>query len=154
MDGTLFWIQPECGSGQIQENSSGPQMVCHECGFELCFTHDVPWHQDLTCEQYDANRSPSRATKKYLRRNTKQCPGCTFHIEKIDGCNHMICSECQCNFCWSCSGQEGRHTSACEDHHYDDDDVSGSDNDVELGSDNDVDNFSWIDRFGSGSDSA
>ena len=29
-------------------------MACHKCQRRSCFTHDVPWHSGLTCDQYDA----------------------------------------------------------------------------------------------------
>ena len=32
----------------------------------------------------------------------RECPGCSVMIEKMDGCNHMTCSNCNTHFCWIC----------------------------------------------------
>ncbi|CAG8576764.1 10699_t:CDS:2 [Ambispora leptoticha] len=44
---------PECGSGQ--EHTTGddePIMTCIACHSKSCFTHDVPWHKDHTCDEF------------------------------------------------------------------------------------------------------
>lgn len=33
---------------------------------------------------------------------SKQCPNCKSWLQKLDGCNKMTCSKCQCYFCWLC----------------------------------------------------
>lgn len=33
---------------------------------------------------------------------SKQCPNCRSWLQKLDGCNKMTCSKCQCYFCWLC----------------------------------------------------
>jgi len=30
------------------------------------------------------------------------CPNCSVHIQKLDGCSHMVCSKCKYEFCWLC----------------------------------------------------
>ena len=43
-----------CGSGQIHEASDGaPIVTCVKCHGKYCFRHRVPWHQTLSCEEYD-----------------------------------------------------------------------------------------------------
>jgi len=32
----------------------------------------------------------------------RRCPNCKYFIEKTDGCNSMICSQCETNFCYAC----------------------------------------------------
>lgn len=33
---------------------------------------------------------------------TKACPTCGVRIEKVEGCNHVICSNCHDHMCWIC----------------------------------------------------
>lgn len=37
-----------------------------------------------------------------IENTSKKCPKCTSWLQKIDGCNKMTCSKCQCYFCWLC----------------------------------------------------
>ncbi|CAI2179038.1 92_t:CDS:2 [Funneliformis geosporum] len=96
-----------CGSGQIHfEGDDAPIMTCEACGEKSCYTHDVPWHKDLTCDEYDVNRrGEDEATQDMLDRETKPCPKCGVRIIKYEGCNHMTCriSSCKYEFCWLCS---------------------------------------------------
>jgi len=45
----------------------------------------------------------------------KKCPGdnCTAYIEKISGCNHMVCERCRCDFCFECLGRRDQGHSPC-----------------------------------------
>uniref|UniRef100_A0A146KLQ7 RBR-type E3 ubiquitin transferase n=2 Tax=Lygus hesperus TaxID=30085 RepID=A0A146KLQ7_LYGHE len=38
----------------------------------------------------------------WLDRNAKNCPKCNAPIQKISGCNHMVCWKCKTSFCWHC----------------------------------------------------
>ncbi|XP_075712664.1 E3 ubiquitin-protein ligase RNF14-like [Rhinoderma darwinii] len=40
--------------------------------------------------------------REWLEENSKPCPHCEAPIEKIDGCNKMICTSCKQYFCWLC----------------------------------------------------
>ncbi|CAH1756875.1 2313_t:CDS:2, partial [Entrophospora sp. SA101] len=83
---------PKCGSGQ--EHTTGdrlPIMTCSACSAKSCFTHDVPWHQGLTCAQFTEQLESKdyTANRAYYERLTKQCPSCQMSIEKNQGCDHM-----------------------------------------------------------------
>ncbi|KAI5096950.1 E3 ubiquitin-protein ligase RNF14 isoform X1 [Silurus meridionalis] len=41
-------------------------------------------------------------SRKWLEENSKNCPRCGFHIQKMQGCNKMTCSSCHQYFCWIC----------------------------------------------------
>uniref|UniRef100_A0ACB8EJE3 E3 ubiquitin-protein ligase rnf14 n=1 Tax=Sphaerodactylus townsendi TaxID=933632 RepID=A0ACB8EJE3_9SAUR len=41
-------------------------------------------------------------SREWLEKNSKSCPNCGTHIEKLDGCNKMTCTGCMKHFCWLC----------------------------------------------------
>jgi hypothetical protein len=44
-----------CDSGQRHDSSNGPVVICVACKSRACFEHKVPWHEGLTCRQYDGH---------------------------------------------------------------------------------------------------
>ncbi|GBB83223.1 hypothetical protein RclHR1_00100027 [Rhizophagus clarus] len=94
---------PKCNSGQIHlEGANAPIMTCRDCGQKSCFTHDIPWHEDSTCSDYEIRLGNDEATKDLLDKKTKSCPKCGVRITKGDGCDHMTCKirTCRYEFCW------------------------------------------------------
>ncbi|KAF2675529.1 hypothetical protein BT63DRAFT_475127 [Microthyrium microscopicum] len=87
-------------------------ITCMDCRFKMCFYHQIPWHEDLTCKEYDstmASRDSSyldMVSLTILKEQTKICPNptCQLRIQKNEGCSHMHCTRCGTNFCWTCSG--------------------------------------------------
>jgi hypothetical protein len=61
----------------------------------MCFTHEMPWHDGLTCDEYESLRDygdPNFAeTREWIRTNTKPCPSCQVGIQKGEACFHMTC---------------------------------------------------------------
>lgn len=52
-DDNFVWCQ-RCDFGQLHENGAQkPIICCLKCGFRSCFVHSMPWHEHLTCEEYD-----------------------------------------------------------------------------------------------------
>jgi len=98
----------ECGTGQIHASgAAAPVMTCSECRFKSCFTHDVPWHDGVTCNDFTVMllNNVDKATTAYFSSVTKPCPGCNKSIEKNGGCDHMTCRRpggCGHEFCWLC----------------------------------------------------
>ncbi|KAJ1308399.1 hypothetical protein OPQ81_004105 [Rhizoctonia solani] len=94
-DTSFVWCKnTSCGSGQFHpDGDSAPIVTCRRCGAKSCFQHDVVWHAGFTCSEYDAHRRPVNTdTADYLRMYTKVCPHCTRMVQKIDGCDHMVCA--------------------------------------------------------------
>ncbi|KAK3984590.1 hypothetical protein QBC44DRAFT_362994 [Cladorrhinum sp. PSN332] len=129
-------LRPACPSGQIHEvvgpgwgliqspefpvasgrlNPNRNKISCGDCGFVMCFEHQIPWHEGLSCLEYDdyyhhhtsqdgGGGGGARAvdeTREWLSRNTKQCT-CGARVQKAGGCWHMTCQMCGRDFCWSC----------------------------------------------------
>ncbi|KAF9884693.1 hypothetical protein FE257_001322 [Aspergillus nanangensis] len=175
-DANFVWCL-NCDNGQLHESDEYQPIVrCGACGFRSCFKHNIQWHEQLTCDEYDEmqrdpdgfqsardrehadleraqalqneedmrlaqelsdqekrdederqrqrheaevnaererqereakrNLEQQRARKaEALKRKkkeeeaslakihntTKQCPGCSWPIEKNAGCDHMTC---------------------------------------------------------------
>ncbi|KAI0490654.1 hypothetical protein F4859DRAFT_15858 [Xylaria cf. heliscus] len=48
------WCTAGCGSGQLHpEGRENPLMICTNCRGKTCFTHQSPWHDGLTCREFD-----------------------------------------------------------------------------------------------------
>lgn len=44
----------ECSSGQVHpDGAESPLMICDSCRGLSCFTHQSPWHEGMTCVEFD-----------------------------------------------------------------------------------------------------
>ena len=132
MDGYVKCIAPNCKSGQIHGSGHDqPIVTCVACHFKSCYTHNLPWHTEQTCDQYDTDRrlrwgNEEEATRRALKKSAKACPNqsCGYLITKTGGCDHMTCKylsimrivlkhtchakssstgrQCRHEFCWLC----------------------------------------------------
>ncbi|CAF1026637.1 unnamed protein product [Adineta steineri] len=101
----FIWCAHGCGSGQLNEGATMNKIVqCVNCHKLTCFTHRCPWHDGMTCEEYEMPRTNGQmhASERWINVNTKECPTCHSHIEKNEGCDHMTCWKCKYEFCWEC----------------------------------------------------
>ena len=46
-----------------------------------------------------------KATASQIKKDSKKCPQCRVVTYKTDGCNHMHCSRCGCDWCWICASK-------------------------------------------------
>ncbi|KAG8747062.1 hypothetical protein FRC10_002478 [Ceratobasidium sp. 414] len=81
----FVWCKnPQCRSGQTHKNGKyNPVVICTTCNAKSCYNHDRPWHEGLTCEQYDKQRRDEeqhKATDRYLEQHTKACPKCSRKV--------------------------------------------------------------------------
>ncbi|CUA75644.1 hypothetical protein RSOLAG22IIIB_11891 [Rhizoctonia solani] len=109
----VWCTNAQCGKGQIHyEGAISPLVICYNCHAYACFIHRVPWHNNLTCEQYSKHEEANKASEEHIDMHMKRCPniGCKRPIEKIDGCDHMTCRRpggCGYEFCWICLADYG-----------------------------------------------
>ena len=103
-DPNLRWcVTPGCNGYMIGETSN-PKLVCGFCHKATCFLCRNPWHENLDCEAALDNEF-----KKYVKKaEVKECPKCHAKIEKLDGCNHITCTQCRYQFCWLCGRKYSR----------------------------------------------
>lgn len=95
-----------CGSGQFHDMSlyKNPMFICIKCKKQTCAYHRIIWHIGMNCHEYDQSKFDSidNNTQIWLNKHSKKCPKCKSYIEKISGCDHMICQKCKHQFCWQC----------------------------------------------------
>ncbi|KAI4721530.1 hypothetical protein E4T48_02122 [Aureobasidium sp. EXF-10727] len=116
-------LSTACESGQLHPGGADePIFRCQECGHKHCVVCEANWHEDQTCEEFEAAREVERQrnaeneqSQKEVDKISKPCPECRVPIQKNQGCDHMTCSRCRHEFCWVCSAQynhirrEGNH---------------------------------------------
>lgn len=72
-----------------------------------------PWMQ-----AYSQFKIDDGACKAWCEENASICPTCGQGIERISGCNHMMCTECSTHFCYNCSSPysiENIHLHVCNE---------------------------------------
>ncbi|KAK0613322.1 hypothetical protein B0T14DRAFT_397261, partial [Immersiella caudata] len=98
----FVWCVHGCGDGQIHEGDPDqPIVLCRSCDRRSCFQHTAKWHEDMTCDEYDAflkdpenylstwerirRQKEEKATAEMVEKTTKPCPNCKVPIEKNNG---------------------------------------------------------------------
>lgn len=79
--------------------------LCHKI---YCLKCKVPFHNGLSCKEFNINRVFDKNDEKFIEfvkgAKYKQCPSCLFWVEKNEGCDHMTC-RCKYEFCYVCGGK-------------------------------------------------
>jgi hypothetical protein len=66
-------------SARQRRQNTPRRVVCDECHFVWCFYCHAPWHEHLTCKEYQGGEKLLRvwaAQKSHDQHNAKQCPRC------------------------------------------------------------------------------
>jgi hypothetical protein len=109
--------------GHVQEGkSSKPSLTCAGCNhvyvsysaspaapltlcLRYCFTHGDS-HPGQSCADWARSHAAvEKATASAIKKDSKKCPQCRVITYKTDGCNHMHCSRCACDWCWICASK-------------------------------------------------
>mmetsp|Transcript_4015 Transcript_4015/g.6337 ORF Transcript_4015/g.6337 Transcript_4015/m.6337 type:complete len:1555 (-) Transcript_4015:955-5619(-) len=106
-----------CTAGYLPQSS-----VCaHGHGF--CLVCGKEAHPSITCDEVDRWRSMVKDVSKFTNKKvednpfnvllsapkSKKCPHCVTFNQKVDGCNHIRCTNCHKSFCWSCQQDWSKH---------------------------------------------
>ena len=103
-------ITPECGTPFLldQPKPDAPdafRVRCTSCQVDQCCKCGVAWgvHKEMSCAAYKASLEPvDEATKKALG-DVVPCPGkCGQGLEKVSGCNVLLCVPCKQYVCALC----------------------------------------------------
>jgi hypothetical protein len=94
-----------CACGWSGTADRGTKCVtCPTCRSSYCTKCGEYFHEG-SCAASDIDQS----TLAYLAQNTHPCPNCKQSIERVSGCNAMMCRECKYEFCWTCGGEAHTH---------------------------------------------
>jgi len=66
---------------------------CQKWYCSFCILCKVPWHTDMSCEEYAPQLGAASAELNLLAENNKwkRCPNCKHMIERTGGYRHIIC---------------------------------------------------------------
>ena len=82
------------------------KISCVKCSHDWCFRCHAPWHEALTCKQFQkGDRQFFKWTKEHSNAgiaNCQKCPLCRVYIQRSTGCDHMTCNRCDTEFCYKC----------------------------------------------------
>lgn len=84
-----------------------PHVHCPSCEQRFCAACLVPWHDELTCQQYRAQHPgivdevEARILTDMAIRGARRCPFCQYLVVKDGGCDHMMRYRCNSSFNWS-----------------------------------------------------
>ena len=84
------------------------KVQCSECQFNWCYRCQAPWHDKISCKQFQKGNRQFKEWTHGRRRgeaNCQKCPTCRVYIQRSTGCPHMTCSRCDTEFCYDCGGR-------------------------------------------------
>ena len=89
---------PNCNSYLEQKNINEKNATCLN-NHTFCFLCLQKPHGKLGCNEKLDNSIIEFAKNNFI----KKCPNCSIITEKNSGCNHIICSKCNYQWCWLCN---------------------------------------------------
>jgi len=91
---------PECDSYLELKDIKIKEVTCLN-KHTFCFLCLQKPHGKLPC-----NENLDKSIIEFAKKNfVKKCPKCSIITEKTSGCNHIICSKCNYQWCWLCNGK-------------------------------------------------
>eukprot|EP01068_Selenidium_serpulae_P013463 Selendium_serpulae@DN5965_c6_g1_i8.p1 len=77
------------------------------CGKERCVECKVEWHDDKSCEEFQAGLRGSAEAEVGIAEMknagvVKECPRCKAPGVLAEGCYHVTCERCKAEMCWVC----------------------------------------------------
>lgn len=94
--------KPDC-DGIFRIQDSAEVNSCPKCFTNTCMSCRAS-HDGNTCAEYQYRLSDDYILTQKLKKELKikDCPSCGIGIEKIDGCNNVLCYSCHVAICWNC----------------------------------------------------
>lgn len=92
----------QCPGVVMVLSETNRNVACNICTTPYCFECGQTPHYPASCQAYRKLTTEISQASFWIRLNSKPCPTCSVPIEKTTGCNHMICTQCNTEFCWLC----------------------------------------------------
>ena len=92
-----FCPYPNCDS-YAEEKKDTKFVKCKINGHKFCYKCLKDHDEKISCDEEIYKDFKIWKKNKIV----KQCPRCKIWIQKIEGCNHVICSMCHYGFCFVC----------------------------------------------------
>ncbi|XP_073271884.1 E3 ubiquitin-protein ligase RSL1-like [Primulina huaijiensis] len=112
---------PHCSEILLDENDEGDVVTISRCPFcqeWFCLRCNVPWHFDMSCEEFRLFDEDQKGNEKLRRlaqdKEWMECPNCKIFVEKTDGCIHMTC-RCKFEFCYLCGSKWSQEHWNCQE---------------------------------------
>jgi hypothetical protein len=102
---SLFCPNPVCSElmiidSEAKSHPAFPICECVACGQLVCARcKSIAHHPNISCE--DNTQDNNQKIKIADEYNWKLCPNCSIIIDRIDGCNFILC-KCGMGFCYKC----------------------------------------------------
>lgn len=81
----------------VNESKLVTKCKCTKCELVWCFKCHAPWHEGISCDKFLKGDNMLKYWAKeihYGQQNAQMCPKCKIYIQRIKGCDHIICSNC------------------------------------------------------------
>ncbi|KAK2465907.1 hypothetical protein APHAL10511_001548 [Amanita phalloides] len=95
---------PDC-SQVYRCDGDRKSFTCPSCFVSVCIACKNASHEGMTCEEWTLLNDVSEQERRNLEwasaAGAKQCSRCQVFIQKIEGCNRVLCL-CGAHICWIC----------------------------------------------------
>ncbi|KAH7926264.1 hypothetical protein BV22DRAFT_1009547 [Leucogyrophana mollusca] len=110
---------PRCSAlVQVHDDPNEPMASCPSCSEVMCVPCRVTWHNEMTCEEYQALPDDEKSPEDQLvfllakAKKWRRCPKCAVLVELTHGCNHITCF-CGTHFCFKCGSLWDKVNTRC-----------------------------------------
>ncbi|ESQ37473.1 hypothetical protein EUTSA_v10002469mg [Eutrema salsugineum] len=100
----------------VRAEQSGARK-CMKCRQFFCMQCKVPWHYNITCDEFSRSKTYQNAGDGMLKslaqsKRWRACVKCNNMVELVWGCYHITC-RCGYEFCYTCGAEWKNKKATC-----------------------------------------